>query len=117
MNGYIINPAWFYWIDVVNAVKGFAIVSAIVLLLGTGLVSLLFMDDVFGDERERYNKILPKTAIAGVIFLLAAIFIPSKETLIEMQIAKYATWENAEWTVDTIKDVVDYIVNAIGSIK
>lgn len=113
MNGYIINPAWFYWVDVVNALNGFVIISAIILLLGTGFVSLLFMDDVFGDERERYSKILPKTAIAGVIFLLAAIFIPSKETLIEMQIAKYATWENAEWTTDTIKDLVDYIANAI----
>lgn len=117
MNGYIISPAWFYWVDVVDAINCFAIISAIILLLGTGLVSLLFMDDVFGNERERYSKILPKTAIVGVIFLLAAIFIPSKETLIEMQIAKYATLENVEWTVDTIKDTVDYIVNAVGSIK
>ena len=116
MNGYIISPAWFYWVNVIDVVKCFAIVSAIILLLGAGLVSLMFMDDVFTDERKQYSKILPKIAITGVIFLLAAIFIPSKETLIEMQIAKYATWENAEWTVDTIKDVVDYIADAIGSI-
>lgn len=113
MNGYIISPAWFYWVNVIDVVKCFAIVSAIILLLGAGLVSLMFMDDVFADERKRYSKILPKIAIAGVIFLLAAIFIPSKETLIEMQVAKYATWENAEWTADAIKDLVDYIANAI----
>lgn len=113
MNGYIINPARFYWVDVVDAVKCFAIVSAIILLLGAGLVGFMFMDDVFADERKRFGKIIPKVAIVGVIFLLAAIFIPSKETLIEMQVAKYATWENAEWTVDAIKDVVDYIANAI----
>ena len=117
MNGYIISPAWFYWVDVVDAVNCFAIVLAIILLLGAGFVGFMFMDDVFYDERERYGKIIPKAAIVGVIFLLAAILIPSKETLIEMQIAKYATWENAEWTVGALKDAVDYIVDAINSIK
>ena len=117
MNGYIINPTWFYWVDIIDAVNCFAIISAIILLLGAGLVGFMFMDDVFADERERYGKIIPKVVIVGVIFLLAAIFIPSKETLIEMQVAKYATWENAEWTTDAIKDTIDYIVDAIGSIK
>ena len=113
MNEYIINPVWFYWVDIINAVNCFAICSAIILLLGAGLFGFMFMDDVFTDERERFSKIIQKVAIVGVIFLLAAIFIPSKETLIEMKIAKYATLENAEWTADAIKDLVDYIANAI----
>ena len=37
--------------------------------------------------------------------------------MIEMQIARYATYENAEWTVDAIKNAVDYVVQAVKSLK
>ena len=116
MNGYIINPMWFYWVSVVDAIKAIMFIIAAILLIGIGIVHLLSIIDAdFGEDKNK--KTILKVAIVGVACLVIAIFIPSKEILIEMQIAKYATWENAEWTVDTIKDAVDYIVNAIGSIK
>ncbi|MBQ6535493.1 MAG: hypothetical protein IJI40_01755 [Firmicutes bacterium] len=117
MNEYIINPAWFYWVHIAGAMKAVLLLSAGALLLFSGVVCLLFMDSLWDEERERYGKALPKVAIAGIACLVIGIFIPSKETLIEMQIARYATWENAEWTVDAIKDAVDYIVDAIKSIR
>lgn len=117
MNGYIINPAWFYWVNVVNHTKAIMFIFAAVLLLSAIGAYLVFMDALFAEERERYEKVIPKMAIAGIVCVIIAIFIPTKETLIEMQIAKYATWENTEWTVGVIKEAVDYIVNAIGSIK
>ncbi len=116
MNGYIINPAWFYWVSVVDGIKAIMFIIAAILLIGIGIVFLLSMIDVdFSEDINR--KTILKVAIAGVACLVIAIFIPSKEILIEMQIAKYATWENAEWTVDAIKDAVDYIVDAIGYIR
>ena len=44
-------------------------------------------------------------------------FVPSKEALIEMQVARFATYENAEWTLDTVKAAVDYIVESIKSVR
>ena len=38
---------------------------------------------------------------------------PSEKRLIEMQIARFATVENAEWALDAIKSATDYIVSAI----
>jgi hypothetical protein len=43
--------------------------------------------------------------------------LPSDDTLIEMMIAKQATYDNAQWTLETLKSAVDYIVNAIKSVK
>lgn len=53
--------------------------------------------------------------IAAFAFILPAIFIPSKETSIEMLVAKTATFDNVDWTVQQVKEVVDYIVRAIQS--
>jgi len=57
------------------------------------------------------------SVVSCVRVFVGVIFIPSRNTMLEMQIARYATYENAEWTVETIKSAVDYIVQAIGSLK
>lgn len=41
----------------------------------------------------------------------------AKDALIEMMIAKQATYENATWTLDALKSAVDYVVQAIQSLK
>ena len=51
-------------------------------------------------------------AVAAILFIIY-VFIPSRETLIEMQIARFTTVENAEWALDAIKSATDYIVSAI----
>lgn len=125
---YIINPVWFYWISVVDGIKGALICSLILSMV----ISFIFFTIIMVDYRdEAYNpeawgvsestiteyKMFRKYLIISVIVLavsaIGLIFIPSKNTLIEMQIAKYATYENAEISVESIKSAVDYIVNAI----
>ena len=49
----------------------------------------------------------------NVKFDIIYVFIPPRETLIEMQIARFTTVENAEWALDAIKSATDYIVSAI----
>ena len=45
--------------------------------------------------------------------LMVGIFIPSKRTLIEMEVAKHATYENMEIVEEKIKDATDYILEKI----
>lgn len=52
-----------------------------------------------------------------VVCLVLTICIPDKETLISMKIASLATKENISLTADAIKELVDYIVDAISKIK
>ena len=121
-NNYIIDPSWFYWIGIVHAAKIVFIALAVIvgaILLYNG-VNMLENHELYGKDDSDFKKYKRYTIISGAAFivaLLGVIFIPSKNTLIMMQIAKYATYENAEWTVETIRSAVDYIVKAVNSIK
>ena len=126
---YIINPSWFYWLGVVNSMRCFMLAAFIVAIIVIGValivipVNVKLIQDypsVSDDERKTVRfftkalKVAIGVCVASVLFL---VFVPSKETLIEMMIAKQATYENATWTVDALKSAVDYVVQAIQSLK
>lgn len=126
---YIINPSWFYWLGVVNSMRGFMLVAFVVaiIIIGVSLIIIpvnvkLIQDypSICDDERKAVRfftkalKIAIGVCVAAGLFL---VFVPSKETLIEMMVAKQATYENATWTVDALKSAVDYVVQAIQSLK
>jgi len=130
MNNYIINPSVFYWINVYSTLRAFSIaffVISIMAAIGCTIGALYnhYESSVAynNDQRERYLKGLKLfkriTIIATVVVVLSGLFIiflPNKTTSIEMLIARTATYENAELTVQGIKEVVDYIISAIKSI-
>lgn len=125
MSGEIINPMDLYWIGTLDAVDMFSLILAV--LSGMAFVGLvcgvIYNADMMKccDNNKRYYGICKVWAIVcGILFLvfaLATIFIPDKRTMIEMMIAKYATHENVKLTTDSIKEIVDYIINAIGELK
>ena len=115
----VISPSWFYWLGVVNTL---VIADGIILAISIGAVVfgawIMFTswgenDDDYKISKKVVKCMLPILIVSGLII----IFAPSKETLIEMQIAKFATPDNAEWTVNAVKDVADYIIKAIKEIK
>ena len=63
-----------------------------------------------------FKKCAIITGMFGLVAIIASIFIPGRTTNIEMLIAKTATFENVNWTVQQVKEVVDYIVQAIKTI-
>lgn len=126
---YIINPSWFYWLGVVNSMRGFMLAAFIVAVIAVGVALTVIswttsmireFPNVTDDDRKTrqfFTKALKPAigvCIAAALFL---IFVPSKDTLIEMMIAKQATYENATWTLDALKSAVDYVVQAIQSLK
>lgn len=126
---YIINPSWFYWLGVVHSMRGFMLTAFIVSIIIIGVALIIIPVDVkmirdypsiSDDERKvvrfftKAMKVAIGVCVASGLFL---VFVPSKETLIEMMIAKQATYENATWTVDALKSAVDYVVQAIQSLK
>ena len=126
---YIINPSWFYWLGVVNSMRGFMLTAFIVAIITIGVALIIIpvnvklirdYPSISDDERKvvrfftKALKVAIGVCIASGLFL---VFVPSKETIIEMMIAKQATYENATWTVDALKSAVDYVVQAIQSLK
>jgi len=53
------------------------------------------------------------TLIVGIILCLSSMFIPSKNTSIEMLVARTATFDNVDWTVAQVKEIIDYIVSTL----
>lgn len=118
---YIINPMWFYWVNVVNTL---VVIFIVLLILAagacviSGVITLVTLDYGPDDEVHEAAKSIFKIGLAvAVVAAVAVILIPTKNTLIEMQIARYATHENVEITIDTIKSAVDYIVDAMKTVK
>ena len=126
---YIINPSWFYWLGVVESMRYFMI-AAFIISIAAIIVAIIIVPvdmrmirdfpDMSDDERKSvqfFTKVLKAAIWALVISGLILMFVPSKETLIEMMIAKQATYENATWTLDALKSAVDYVIQAIQSLK
>lgn len=126
---YIINPSWFYWLGVVNSMRGFMIAAFVIAIIVVGVALIIIPFEVkmiqdfptmCADERKAvmfFTKALKIAIGVCTVAGLFLVFVPSKDTLIEMMIAKQATYENATWTVDALKSAVDYVVQAIQSLK
>lgn len=126
---YIINPSWFYWLGVVNSMRGFMLAAFIVAVIAVGVALTVIswttsiireFPNVTDDDRKTrqfFTKALKPAIGVCILAALFLIFVPSKDTLIEMMIAKQATYENATWTLDALKSAVDYVVQAIQSLK
>lgn len=131
MNGYIVDPAVFYWINVFSNLQiVFGVIGGLSLVAGLIAlgVHIYFAHEIDGDEgtedvsswvtgcrrnAKLSKKIMIPTLIIAFVFILAAIFIPEKNTSIEMLIARTMTYENTEWTLERLKEAVDYIVAAM----
>ena len=126
---YIINPSWFYWLGVVESMRYFMI-AAFIISIAAIIVAIIIVPvdmrmirdfpDMSDDERKSvqfFTKVLKAAIWALVISGLILLFVPSKETIIGMMIAKQATYENATWTLDALKSAVDYVIRAMQSLK
>jgi len=125
MTNYVIDPQVFYWMNI------FGILQTVFAILG-GICIAGFICTTIGwiynscevkrgyDQNTVYLKECKRwaivTGIVGLILLTASIFIPGRTTSIEMMIAKVATFDNVNWTVQQVKEVVDYITQAIKGI-
>ena len=128
---YIINPMWFYWLSVVDRVCQLVHTLAILLFIFsaasyivTAALKFNAIDyDGFDRECSEYvagtkaQRVATVLAVLTVILYAIYAFIPPRETLIEMQIARFTTVENAEWALDAVKSATDYIVSAIRELQ
>lgn len=120
---YIINPMWFYWLSVLSVLKNVAIaatVMGIIACLICFIVKICNVQYAYDRYREcceyasyhTSKKLLNKILVPTIICLMLSIFLPNKETLIEMQVAKIVTVDNVKLTFNAVKEAVDYIIQA-----
>lgn len=142
MTNYIIDPAVFYWINVLSIIQtvcavigGFTLTAFIALFITSLYKRCKLIEPEKPDKDSRYDmeryqqemrfyeddlkdlrmikKYMMITLVAGCLMVLVSIFIPGKQTSVEMLIARTATFDNVNWTAQQVKEIVDYIVNAL----
>ena len=142
MTNYIIEPDVFYWINVLSlmqtalAVIGGFMLTAFIALFATSLCKRYGLSEPEKPDKdsrydmERYQremryyendlkdlrmikKYMMITLVAGSLMVLVSIFIPGKQTSVEMLVARTATFDNVDWTVQQVKEIIDYIVSAL----
>ena len=115
---YIVDPSWVYWLDVSDTLKIVCIILGILGVVGAAIAIPLACIDAY--DKEDYKGIMkwavPLVFVAA-LSVLAGIFIPSKQTLIGMKVAELATKENVTLTAQQLKEIVDYIINALKELK
>ena len=126
MQNFIIDPQVFYWINVLGIMQTvLAIFGAINICVAIGFIIAWVYNHVQYtaydcEDNKEYAAICKKisiiTGLIGTIMIVLSIFIPGKTTSIEMLVAKTATFDNVNWTVQQVKEVVDYIVKALQSV-
>lgn len=112
---YIIDPMWFYWLQVVDDGK---FLSGVVGLIGGVIAAAIWLwavgsGEVGIEEGKRVAKVAKRYAVMFCLIFIIGIFIPSKQTLIEMEIAKHATYSNVESIKEQITDAADYILDRL----
>lgn len=124
MDSPIVNPVWFYLVDIlprVGAFLGFFGVG-----LGVTGVIILAQDDK--NNISTFKKFL----ISGIVVFIVGVLFPSKDACYQMIAAKAITPNNikivsdyvsdtaenvSDNLTDAIKDIMDYSVNRIYNVR
>lgn len=115
---YIVNPSWVYWMNISDVMKMLCFIIG-----GVGMVAMIIAvpicvaDACDDDDYATIRKWAIPIASISITLILAGVFIPSKETLITMKVAELATKENITLTAQQLKEIVDYIINALKELK
>jgi hypothetical protein len=113
MSEYIIDPSWFYWTSVFQGIKVLLLIIGVTGTLGLGIGTGVALLDIEWDELKK-SKLYWVGWIVSLLALVGGLFAPSKEVMMQMMVARYLTHENIAYSVETIKEIADYILQAVG---
>ena len=113
----MIDPNFFYWLGFFDRLNRFTTFWFPVCIFVSAVLSFLYLvitSNIESDVERSIAQILKKSIIIclvlGILFGVLYFFIPDKENMIGMGIAKSATPEN-------IKELTNYIVETIKQLK
>lgn len=106
----IINPLWFYLIDVGESLScAFVIVGFIVALI----MIILFLSGMDYYTDEEYKKMLSKNKkffLIPIFLIVIGMLIPSSETGYQMLVASLITPDNVDAAGGFIEDIINNII-------
>lgn len=110
----IINPLWFYLINVIENIGGLLFTAAI--LSGGIFITLLVCTLTGGSEFEKHSKIFKRLIITFIISSTLTSLCPTKSTCYQMMTAAMITPNNINAVGEVATDVVDYIIESVDTL-
>lgn len=111
MDKPIVNPVWFYLVDVIPRVGAFLGFFG----LGLGVTGLIILA-----QNDKYISTFKKFLISGIVVFVVGVLFPSKDACYQMIAAKAITPNNIKTVTDYVNDtatnVSDSLTNAIKDI-
>ena len=105
----IINPWWFYAMEVCETLK--VICSVFSGLGGVAFLVIALLDILDGIHiKAKYTKLI---TYLFVVTILLSVLLPSEKTLTKMLIAQNITYERVEIATDTVEQVYNDIMDLI----
>lgn len=106
----IINPLWFYLINVSNNLQ---IVCSVIACLALIVILISVLMYPILEDSAKFKGLRTKLIIIGIVCTFIGILTPSKETCYQMMVASLVTKENIKMSAEASKEAVDYIVDSI----
>lgn len=112
----IINPIWFYLIDLSSTIKWLSFCLLLILFCIVFIMFFVAMGFDTEEDFKSYIKHAKKYVLFPfVMFLLLYVFLPTKETMTKMIIAQHITVENYEFAKGEVTELIDYIFDKINN--
>lgn len=112
MTGPIIDPKWFYWLQVCDTIRCFFFILAGIFAVIEVILCLNLLD-LYGEIEDKVRRAAIGLPVIAFLFAAAGILTPSKETMIEMEIARHVTYESAATVIETITDTADGLLEKL----
>lgn len=119
----IISPLTIYLINLMDPLHAVFIGACIVFLVLGILTGIDYLDNK-DSSTEKYQKQAQKAlgrtrrmAVICVLCMLLAVFVPSKNTIIEMIVAQNITVNNINAGEEKVKEAIDYLVEKVKEVN
>ena len=111
----IISPWVFYWIGVLDTLKGMALIIAVITVIGVIVMGLwMGLDISFNNGVDRdMAKLWIKLAIVSFVASMICAVLPSESTCYKMLAANMFTEKNVTAATEYVTDVIDYAVDKV----
>lgn len=117
---YAISPLWIYLYELVGSLNEFAFAIALIASLATCVIMICYLINAIEYKGSLSKQLIvygKRLLAITIVAALSAALIPSQDTLIYMQIAKFSTADNIETVVESTKNAVNYVVDTIKELK
>ena len=113
MTGPIVDPMWFYWLQVCDSIRWFLLIASITVIIVDMLMAPALCES-YGDERRKFRNIMIALFVFALVLIVVGMMIPSKETMIQMEIARHVTYEQADTVIEIVNGTANDILKRLG---